>query len=58
MSSLKIEAKRFVAIHECLHTVLYHPFKMKGFDHDLYNFIADGKVNHGNIKCEGFRSRL
>ena len=46
-SSLKVEAKRFVAIHECLHAVLCHPFRMKGFDHDLYNFVADGKVNHG-----------
>ena len=46
-SSLKVEAKRFVAIHECLHAVLCHPFRMKGFDHDLYNFVADGKVDHG-----------
>jgi len=46
-SDLRIEAKRFTAIHECLHAVLCHPFRMKGFDHDCYNFVADGKVNHG-----------
>ena len=54
-SSLKVEAKRFVAIHECLHAVLCHPFRMKGFDHDTYNFVADGKVNHGitNARVSG-----
>jgi len=54
-SSLKIEAKRFIAVHECLHTVLCHPFRMKGFDRDAYNFVADGKVNHGitNARVSG-----
>ncbi|MFQ6095208.1 MAG: VWA-like domain-containing protein, partial [Candidatus Bathyarchaeia archaeon] len=45
--NLKMEGKRFIAIHECLHCVLCHPFRMKGFDRDLYNFVADGKVNNG-----------
>ena len=46
-SGLKIEAKRFTSIHECLHAVLCHPWRMRGFDRDQYNFVADGKVNHG-----------
>ena len=46
-SGLPIEAKRFTAIHECLHVVLCHPFRMKGFNRAIYNFVADGKVNHG-----------
>jgi predicted metal-dependent peptidase len=46
-NGLKIEGKRFIAIHECLHAVLCHPFRMRGFNRDLYNFVADGKVNHG-----------
>jgi len=54
-SNLKIESKRFTSIHECLHTVLCHPFRMKGFDHDTYNYVADGKVNHGiyNARVSG-----
>jgi len=46
-AGLKTEEKRFAAIHESLHVYLCHPFRMKGFDHDAYNFAADGKVNHG-----------
>ena len=44
--NLKTEGKRFTAIHECLHLVLCHPFRRKGFNREAYNFAADGKVNH------------
>jgi len=46
INNLKTEGKRFTAIHECLHVVLYHPFRMKGFNREAYNIAADGKVNH------------
>ncbi|MEM2188880.1 MAG: hypothetical protein QXT16_08125 [Candidatus Caldarchaeum sp.] len=45
-STLSIEEKRFVAMHEMLHISLCHPFRKKGFDSDAYNIAADGKVNH------------
>lgn len=44
--SLSVEARRFVALHEALHTVLLHCFRRKGFDKQLYNLAADGKVNN------------
>lgn len=50
--SLSVEARRFVALHESLHTVLLHPFRRKGFDKQLYNLAADGKVN-GAIRNAG-----
>ena len=48
---LKIESKRFVAIHECLHAVLCHPLRSKGFSHDAFNLAADGKVNYGIVNA-------
>jgi len=45
-STLYVESKRYVMIHEVLHIALCHPFRAKGFDHDAYNFASDGKVNH------------
>ena len=44
-NELDVEEKRFVAIHECLHVVLCHPFRRKGFDPIIYNIAADGKIN-------------
>jgi predicted metal-dependent peptidase len=44
-SGLDAEAKRYVAIHECMHVVLCHPFRRKGFDPIIYNAAADGKIN-------------
>jgi len=45
-NNLNIESKRFTLIHECLHLALCHPFRAQGFDHELYNLCADGKVNY------------
>jgi len=50
-NKLKIEAKRFVAIHECLHAVLCHSLRSKGFGHDAFNLAADGKVNYGIVNA-------
>jgi predicted metal-dependent peptidase len=45
-STLTIEAKRFITIHEALHLVLCHPFRAHNFNPLLYNISADGKVNY------------
>jgi len=45
-TGLSPEAKRFAAIHECLHLALLHPFRARGFDHAVHNVAADGKVNN------------
>lgn len=45
-SSLDVESQRYTMIHECLHDVLCHPFRMQGFNRVTYNLCADGKVNH------------
>lgn len=45
-NALTKESKRFVAIHECLHLVLCHPFRAQNFNHTIYNNCADGKNNH------------
>ena len=45
-SNLDVESKRYVMIHECLHCVLCHPFRMKGFNRIIFNLCADGKVNY------------
>ncbi len=45
-SSIDIESQRYTMIHECLHVALCHPFRMKGFNREVYNLGADGKVNH------------
>jgi len=45
-SKLDVESKRYVMIHECLHCVLCHPFRMKWFNRIIFNLCADGKVNY------------
>jgi predicted metal-dependent peptidase len=45
-SNLDVASKRYAMIHECLHVVLCHPFRMKGFNRVAYNISADGKVNY------------
>jgi predicted metal-dependent peptidase len=44
-AKLMDEQKRAVCIHEALHIVLLHPFRAKGFNRQIYNIAADGKVN-------------
>ncbi|RLF12938.1 MAG: hypothetical protein DRJ69_00120 [Thermoprotei archaeon] len=50
-NKLKIENKRFVAIHECLHAVLCHPLRSRGFNPAAFNLAADGKVNRGIVNA-------
>ncbi|MGD6805809.1 MAG: DUF2201 family putative metallopeptidase [Candidatus Bathyarchaeia archaeon] len=45
-STLNVESKRYAMIHECLHLVLCHPFRARGFSLMVYNICADGKVNY------------
>jgi len=44
-AKLMDEQKRAVCIHEALHVVLLHPLRAKGFNRQIYNIAADGKVN-------------
>ncbi len=50
-STLNAESKRYAMIHECLHVVLCHPFRARGFDLMLYNICADGKVNYATAEA-------
>jgi hypothetical protein len=59
-NTLTKESKRFVAIHECLHLVLCHPFRAQKFNPTTYNICADGKTNYAiaqaNIDGVTFKS--
>ena len=51
-SKLQVPEKRFVLMHEVLHTLLLHPQRSRGFNPILFNIAADAKVN-GSIEIPG-----
>jgi len=52
--SLSFKQKTFIIVHECLHVLLAHTYRMKNTDKDMANFAADLIVNHTAVDRFGF----